>query len=147
MLDLVLLLPDHGFLEHEGIAELLNGFNVLVMLLLEVIQFFPDAFEALHGELCFIMRGRRIWDGLGNSFQIVKEGVWLLACPGRIDLGANYVILDLGLLLRYLRLQVPEKCRYLGLRVIPEPESLIFNLGWEVIGARCRQLVHLVLLS
>ena len=146
MLDLVLLFFDHGFFKHERVAELLNCFNVLIMLLLEVVELFPDTFEALNGELRFIMRESRIRDGLGNSFQIVKEGVWLLASTGRIDLGANYVILDLGLLLSYLRLQVPEKCRYLGLRVIPEAESLILNLGLEVIGARCRQLVHLVLL-
>jgi hypothetical protein len=56
---------------------------MLVMLLLEVIQLFADAFEALHGELGLIMRGRRVRDGLGNSFQVVKEGVWVLACAGR----------------------------------------------------------------
>ena len=120
---------------------------MLIMLLLEVIQLFPDAFEALHGELGLIMRGSRIWDGLSNSFQIVKKGVSLLACTGRIYLGTDNVVLDLGLLLRYLRLKVSEKCGDLGLRVIPEAESLVFNLGREVIGARCRQLVHLVLLS
>ena len=44
MLDLVLLVPYHGLLEHEGVAELLHGFDMLVMLLLEVIQLFADAF-------------------------------------------------------------------------------------------------------
>jgi hypothetical protein len=147
VLDLVLLIPYHGFLEHEGIAELLHGFDMLVMLLLEAIQLSPDAFEALHGELGLVMRGRRIRDGLCNSFQVVEKGVCLLACTGRIYLGTDYVVLDLGLLLRDLRLKVPEKGRDLGLRVIPEAESLVFDLGREVIGARCRQLVHLVLLA
>jgi hypothetical protein len=75
VLDFVLLVPYHGFLEHEGVAELLHGFEMLIMLLLEVIQLFADAFEALHGELGLVMRGRRVRDGFGNSFQVVKEGV------------------------------------------------------------------------
>lgn len=75
------------------------------MLLLEVTQLFPDAFEALHGELCVIVGGRRrIRDRLGNGLQIVKEGVCLLACTGRVDLGADYIVLYLGFLLRDLGL-------------------------------------------
>jgi hypothetical protein len=62
---------------------------MLVMLLLEAIQLSPDAFEALHGELGLIMRGCGIRDGLGNSFQVVKKVVCLLACAGRINLGTD----------------------------------------------------------
>lgn len=46
-LDLVLLFTDHTFLEHKGVAELLNCFHVLLMLLFQTVELFPDAFEAL----------------------------------------------------------------------------------------------------
>ena len=64
-----------------------------------------------------------------------------------MNLAAGKVSLDLRFLLADERLQVREQSCHLRLRIVPEPDRFVLQLGREVVGSVGGDLVHVVLLA